>query len=79
MSATTTSLVDALLSGEDAQALLDALASGMAAFTEKEAEAMLTWALNMRIGVGIVNLAIRGKVSLVVKDGEVKVFLRQNG
>lgn len=66
-----------ILSYEEAQSLIIALARGMEQFTEADAQLVINEAVKARIGVGLFDLAISGDMVVVVSDGEVKFRTRE--
>jgi hypothetical protein len=64
---------DELITEKEAEKLLRAMVASGVPFTEEDAMTVLTWAVEMRIGHAMLGLALQGRKSLQVKDGEVLV------
>lgn len=61
---------DALVTGEDVEELLMALAHGQGDFSEEEGVRLVDWAREQRVGALIVDMLIQGQCSVTLREGD---------
>jgi hypothetical protein len=67
----TTNDGQALITDKEMEQLILALTRSGEAFSEEDAQQVLLWVAEIRIGTGMIALALKGKKALLVRNGEV--------
>lgn len=63
-----------VLSDQEVENIVMALARGQARFTEKEAEKVVDWAIDLRVGEAMLQLVLQGRCALLIDQaGEVNL------